>query len=158
VIGRSFPLRVLEHVADVDDVEARLTEVVRAEIVRELRRYPEREYVFKHGLLWQACLATLPPARLRALHGAVAVALEAQFGRSRDEHLEVIAHHYARSDHLDQALAYLELAGDRAAGLDAVESAADLWRRALKVAQKLGDDAATKRVQNRLDALGASPD
>jgi class 3 adenylate cyclase len=156
VIGRSFPLRVLEHVADIDDVEARLTEVVRADIVRELGRYPEREYVFRHGLLWQACLATLPPARLRALHGAVAVAFEALFGPSRDEHLEVIAHHYARSDHLNRALEYLELAGERAASLDADESAAELWRRALKVARKLGDDGATERVQKRLELHGAS--
>jgi len=154
VIGRSFPLRVLEQIAGSDGVEAELTALVRADIVRELRRYPEPEYIFRHGLLQQASLSTLPASRRRGLHGEIAAAYEGIFASSIDEHLEVIAHHYARSDHPVKALDYLERAGERAAALDAGESARELWGRALKVAEKLGDAGATDRIGARLAALG----
>ena len=131
-----------------------LTALVRADIVRELRRYPEREYIFRHGLLQQASLSTLPPTRRRALHGAVAAAFEAAFASSLDDHLEVVAHHYARSDNLVKALDYLDRAGERAATLNATHSARELWGQALKVAQKLADTSAIERLHERLATLG----
>jgi predicted ATPase len=154
VIGRSFLLRILQQVSESDDVEEELTALARADVIRELRRYPEPEYVFRHGLLQQASLSTLPPTRRRALHGAVAAAFENVFAASLDDHLEVIAHHYARSDNLGKALDYLERAGERAATLNATHSARELWGQALKVAQKLGDASAIEHVQTRLTALG----
>jgi class 3 adenylate cyclase len=156
VIGRIFPLRVLESIADSDDIEGDLNAVVRADIIRELRRYPEPEYIFRHGLLWRACLTTLTPARRRALHGAVAAAFETLFAPSLDDHLEVIAYHFARSDNLAKALSYLEIAGERAAALDASQQAEELWSRALRIAEKLSDAEAQQRVRQRLSASGAS--
>jgi class 3 adenylate cyclase len=150
VIGRSFLQRILEQVSGTGDVEAELTALVRADVIRELRRYPEPEYIFRHGLLQQASLSTLPPRRRRALHGAVAAAFESVFAACLDDHLEVIAHHYARSDNPVKALDYLDRAGERAAALNATHSARELWGQALKVAQKLGDDSAIARAQARL--------
>ena len=128
--------------------------LLRADVIREHRRHPEPEYIFRHGLLWQACLSTLPPARRRELHGTVGTAFETLFAGSLDPHLEVIAYHFSRSRNLDKALDYLERAGERAASLDANQSAEELWGHALKVAQKLGDTSAIERVQTRLAALG----
>jgi class 3 adenylate cyclase/ABC-type transport system involved in cytochrome c biogenesis ATPase subunit len=153
VIGRSFLQRILEQVSGTGDVEAELTALVRADVIRELRRYPEPEYIFRHGLLQQASLSTLPPRRRRALHGAVAAAFESVFAACLDDHLEVIAHHYARSDNPVKALDYLDRAGERAAALNATHSARELWGQALKVAQKLGDDSAIGRAQARLATL-----
>jgi predicted ATPase len=153
VIGRSFLERVLERVSGTGDVEEQLIALARADVIRELRRYPEPEYIFRHGLLQQASLSTLPPTRRRALHGEVATAFEAVFAASLDDHLEVIAHHYARSDDPVKALDYLERAAERAAALNAIHSARELWGQALKVAQKLGDASALERVQTRLAAL-----
>ena len=110
--------------------------------------------MFRHGLLQQASLSTLPPTRRRALHGAVAAAFETVFSSSLDDHLEVIAHHYARSDDLAKALDYLERAGERAAALDATHSAEELWGQGLKVAEKLGDIEGAERIRGRLAALG----
>ena len=96
VIGRNFLLRILQQVSESDDVEEELMALARADVIRELRRYPEPEYIFRHGLLQQASLSTLTRTRRRALHGAVAAAFENVFAASLDDHLEVIAHHYAR--------------------------------------------------------------
>jgi predicted ATPase len=153
VIGRSFPLRVLEQISDSDSLDTEVTTLVRADIVRELRRYPEPEYIFRHGLLQQASLSTLPPTRRRALHREVAVAYETVFSSSLDDRLEIIAHHYARSDDLAKALDYLDRAAGRAAALGAGQSAEELWRRGLKVAEKLGDMEGAERIRARLATL-----
>ena len=153
VIGRSFPRRVLDHVAHTDDLEAQLAVLLRSDIIRELRRYPEPEYVFRHGLLRQSCLAALPAARRRELYGAVAAAFETLFAGSLDDYLDVLANYYSRSADLGKALAYLERAGERAASLDAPRQAAALWERAAKVADRLEDPSAFDRIQARIAQL-----
>jgi predicted ATPase len=156
VVGRSFPLRVLEHVAETDDLERDLAALLRADVIRELRRYPEPEYVFRHGLLREVCLATLPPSRRRELYRAVGTTFESRFATTAGEHLEVLANYFARSDDPASALAYLERAGERAATLDQPRSAAEFWRRALEVAEKLGDEDAVGRVRTRLATAGVA--
>jgi len=153
LVGRSFRLRVLEHVSESPDVERDLAVLLRADIIRELRRYPDPEYTFKHGLLRRACLTTLPPSRRRELYGSVGAALETLFPDSLDDHLEILAHYFSRSHDLPKALEYLERAGAKASELHAVAQAGELLGRALKVAEKLEDDAGRQRVQQRLDEL-----
>jgi class 3 adenylate cyclase len=153
IIGRSFPQRVLEHVAETENLEAELALLLRADIIRELRRYPEPEYVFRHGLLRQASLSALPAARRRELYSAVAAAFETLFASSLDDYLEVLANYYGRSLDLGKAIGYLERAGDRAVGLDAAPQAFELWKRALKIADKLEDEDAKKRIEERMAAL-----
>jgi predicted ATPase len=155
VIGRNFPLRALEHVAETEDLEGEMAELLRADVIREFRRHPELEYQFRHGLLREASLSTLPPSRRRELYSAVGAAFERLFADSLDDHLEVLAHYFARSQDLQKALDYLERAGGRAESLDAVATAADLWDRALQVAEKLGDSDAEQRLRPRLEELRA---
>lgn len=149
VVGRSFPLAVLEHVAGSDDFQRDLAALLRADIIRELRRYPEPECVFRHGLLWRACLATLPPGRRRELYGAVGAAFETLFAASLDNHLEVLAHYFALSRDPGKALDYLERAAQASAALGASTRAQELWSRALKVAVKLGDPDGERRIKQK---------
>ncbi len=153
VIGRSFPQRVLAHVAHTEDLDSHLSVLLRSDIIRELRRYPEPEYVFRHGLLRQSCLAALPAARRRELYGLVAAAFETLFAGSLDDYLDVLANYYSRSEDLGKALAYLERAGERAASLDAPQQAAALWARAVKVAERLEDPSAADRIRARIGEL-----
>jgi predicted ATPase len=150
VIGRQFPVRVLERVSAHDDVHADLAVLLRAQIVRELRRYPELECIFKHGLIHEAALSTLTPARREEVYGRVAVAFEELFAPSLDDHLERLAHYHAQSGNLATALVYLERAAANAAAIGAVADAAGLWRRAHALADQLGDSAAQQRIIDRL--------
>jgi class 3 adenylate cyclase len=158
VIGRTFPVRVLEQVAGRDDLEEELAVLLRASLIREARRYPELEYTFRHGLLQEAALATLPAPSRRELSGRVAGAYEATFPEQIDDHLEVLAHHYGESLELGKALDYLERAGERAASLDAIPQARETWERARAVAERLGDQAARERIEPRIDGLGSEED
>jgi DNA-binding SARP family transcriptional activator/class 3 adenylate cyclase len=104
-IGRTFPVSVLEDVAG-ESVHEALAALLRAEIVREVSRYPELECSFTHGLLREAALSTLTSARRRALYARVAESFETHFADSLDEHLERLAHYHAQAGSLPKALEY----------------------------------------------------
>jgi class 3 adenylate cyclase len=106
-IGRTFPVSVLEKVSE-GDVGESLTELLRAEIVREVRRYPVFECSFTHGLLQDAALSTLTAARKRALYAAIAGAFESLYADSLEDHLERLAHYHAQAGNLPKALEYAE--------------------------------------------------
>jgi class 3 adenylate cyclase len=154
VVGRTFPAAVLERVSDSETFERDLSLLLRAQFVRELSRYPQLVYTFKHGLLQETALSTLTPARLQELYGRVAAVFEELYANARDEYLEVLASYYYRSRDLKKALEYLERAGARAASLDAGDQAVSLWTRAQQVAGKLEDEGASQRIAERLAALG----
>jgi predicted ATPase len=127
--------------------------LLRAEVLRELRRDLEREYIFKHGLMQEAALSTLTRRRRIELHARVASAYEGLYPASLDDHLERLAHHHAQSENLPRALEYLEAAAGKAASLDASTRASELWERAHRVAERLGDEDAEARIAGRLEAL-----
>jgi predicted ATPase len=108
-IGRTFPVDVLEKVSGAG-VGDGLTELLRAEIVREVRRYPIFECSFTHGLLHDAALSTVTPTRKRELYARVASAFESLYADSLEEHLERLAHYYAQAGNLPKAFEYAERA------------------------------------------------
>ena len=87
-----------------------LRALLRAEIVREVSRYPELECTFTHGLLREAALSTLTSTRKRALYAEIATAFEEIYADSLDEHLERLAHYHAQAGNLPKALEYAERA------------------------------------------------
>jgi DNA-binding SARP family transcriptional activator len=103
VIGRTFPVGLLERVRGAD-VGPDLAVLLRSELVRETRRYPELECTFRHGLLQEAALSMLTGARRGELSLQVAQAYEETLGAGRDDALERLAHYYAQGGDLDKAL------------------------------------------------------
>ena len=73
-----------------------MTSLLRAEIVRETRRYPVFECSFTHGLLHDAALSTVTSTRKRELYARVASAFESLYADSLDDHAERLAHYHAR--------------------------------------------------------------
>ena len=155
VLGRAFAPTVLAQVSGVGDVERRLMQLLRANVIRESRTVPNREYSFTHGLLQEAALSTLTRARRRELYRRVAAAHEQAFSGSLDDHLEQVAFYWARGGDLQRALEYLERAANRATSLHARTQAASLWSRAATVANRMDDPAARDRIERRLVELGA---
>ena len=153
VIGRTFEVPLLERVADADDVAEELLALVRAEIVHELRRYPDLVCEFRHGLLHEAALSTLTPGRHRELAGQVGAALEELLGPRAADEAELIAQYYVRSDRLDKAVTYLERAAEAASNDPA--HGAELLEAARRAAARQGDVEAERRVGARLLDLPA---
>jgi hypothetical protein len=156
VIGREFPARVLERVAGSERFEAGMPGLLRSGIVRELRRYPELEYSFRHGLLQEAARSTLTQARRAALCARVAEVFEELFADSLDERMEMLAHYHAQSGNLSKALDYLDRSAERAESWGQRDEALRLWQRALRVAQQMDDPAAAARLRDRLGRSGVA--
>jgi len=108
-IGRTFPVRVLAQLVG-DDVTDDLAALFRTETVREVRRYPELECEFTHGLLQEAALSTLTATGRRELYARIAAAFEEVYPESVDDHVERLAHYHAQAGNLPKALEYAERA------------------------------------------------
>ncbi|MGZ6544470.1 MAG: hypothetical protein ACXVEI_04075, partial [Actinomycetota bacterium] len=139
VIGREFPVRVLAAVLGKPDVD--LTPLLREGVLKEVRRFPEFECAFSHGLLHEAVLATLTPTALRRMSGRVGEALEEQYTDSLDPHLDKLAFQFYRSDDAAKALRYLGLAANRAAAAGDPAHEGQLRERAAKVAARAANRA-----------------
>ena len=108
-VGRTFRVGVLAHIVD-GDVTQDLSALFRTQIVRELRRYPDFECEFTHGLLQEAALSTLTATGRRDLYARVAKAFEDVYAESLGDHVEQLAHYHAQAGNLPKALAYAERA------------------------------------------------
>jgi hypothetical protein len=150
VIGREFPARVLEQVAGSESYKAGMPGLLRSGIVRELRRYPELEYSFRHGLLQEAARSTLTQARRAAVCARVAAVFEELFADSLDERMEMLAHYHAQSGNLSKALEYLDRSAERAESWGQRDEAVRLWQRALRVAERMDDPATIARLRERI--------
>jgi predicted ATPase len=106
-IGRTFPVAVLERVSG-DAVSDDLAALFRNEIAREVRRYPDFECAFTHGLLQEVALSTLTAPARRELYERIAAAYEGLYAGSLDEHAERLAHYHAQAGDLPRALEYAE--------------------------------------------------
>ncbi|MGZ8629017.1 MAG: ATP-binding protein [Actinomycetota bacterium] len=155
VVGREFPVSVAAVVAESPDPDGDVAALLRAEIVRELRRFPELECTFRHGLLQEAALSTLTPTSMRELYGRVGHAMEERYGDQLKESLERLAFYFYRSAEPEIALGYLERAAERAVGLEAFERAQSLWTRARRLAERVGDEEAIARIDARLAELAS---
>ena len=153
VVGREFPVSVVAAVAGSVDPDGDIASLLRAEIVREVRRFPELECTFRHGLLQEAALSTLTPTSQRELYGRVGLAMEAHLGDQVDEWLEQLAFYFYRSDDTGKGFAYLDRAAEHAVGVEALGRAEELWKRARRLAERVGDEARIEQVDRQLTWL-----
>jgi predicted ATPase len=148
VVGREFPVSVAAAVAD--SAERDIAALLRAEIVREVRRFPELECTFRHGLLQEAALSTLTRTSQRELYGRVGHAMEAHLGDQAIERLEQLAFYFYRSDETEKGLAYLERAAEASVKVEALGRAEELWERARRLAERAGDEQWIERIDRQL--------
>jgi predicted ATPase len=150
VIGRSFPRELLAKVAGTPGLDDGLRALLRADILREQRRYPEPEYGFRHNLFQEAALSTLTPARKRELYARIAAAFEGLYARSLDDRLEQLAHYHAQAGDSARAIGYLERAAAAAEARGAAEQGQALWQRVQRLAARVGDADAEQRASDRI--------
>src|SRR5262249_59991602 len=98
VIGHEVPLPLLSAIADVPEanVHRGLARLQAAELLYEIRLFPERELLFTHALTHEVAYGSLLQERRRALHTRIVEALEARAGGQRAEQGGRPAHHPRR--------------------------------------------------------------
>jgi class 3 adenylate cyclase/tetratricopeptide (TPR) repeat protein len=129
VIGRYFEYDALRALGgDGAELDRALAHLLRAELIREWSRLPERRYLFKHALTHDAAYESVLESQRAALHAKVAEHLAAA---SADKAAEpaVLAHHWDRAGKPEHALHYTLQAAARADSLYArPEAIRHYWR------------------------------
>jgi class 3 adenylate cyclase/tetratricopeptide (TPR) repeat protein len=157
VVGRFFTHQALEALSEADgDLERALAQLLRADLIRESGREPERRYVFKHALVQDAAYASILAERRKGLHCTVARHLETALGESGDEQAAVLAHHWREAEEWERALHHTLRAAARARALYARPEAVALHWQALELLARLPTTDALRStyVDVVLDLIG----
>jgi len=159
VIGREFPLGLAEAVVGLaeDRIHPLLEALQRKEFVYEQPAYPEIDYVFKHALTQEVAYNSLLSDRRKDIHERTARAIETRHAAAIEDHYGALAHHYSRSENIDKAIEYLELAGLQAIERSAVADATGYLRTALSLLEKIPDSADRGTRELRLLLALAGP-
>ena len=126
VIGRTFPIDVLQAVVDVseDEVLDAIEEAERAQLVAPEASQRTAQYGFVHELIRATLVSGLSLPRRQRVHLKIADALERLRTTSLDRHVSALAHHlYQAGAAADsqRAAKFLALAGRRALAAGAFE-------------------------------------
>jgi two-component system, NtrC family, response regulator AtoC len=114
VVGRDAPLVVLRQVAQLDDerLHSTLARLCAGHFIREGMASGESGYTFTHALTHEVAYGTLATDERRALHRRAVEAIEAAYTGRLDEHRDQLAHHVARGEVWEKALAYFRASID----------------------------------------------
>ena len=124
-----------------EQLQPALTELQRLDLIVEVRRRPNPEYRFRHGLVQEVAYASLVETTRKKLHKRVGEALEEIYRESPEESYALLARHFSEADVPDKAVDYLLKAGDRARSIYADQEALEHYRKARTFLGQLGDEA-----------------
>ncbi len=159
VIGRIFQYRVLLKLAETaGGLEADLSHLEREELIQELRRDPELEYIFKHGLTQEVAYESLLAPQRRELHARVGAALEELAGDRLGELPAILGGHFLQGGNWEKAYIYLTAAGGAATRLHAHPEARLHYDRALEAIshQSPADETVRRRIDTTLARVAVS--
>jgi class 3 adenylate cyclase/tetratricopeptide (TPR) repeat protein len=135
VIGRNFHVRILEHLGgfDVLMLTLYLATLEELEYIVETEKEPERQYMFKHPLLYEVSYNSLSKKKRRMLHQKTGETIEEIYSDRLDDFVEILAYQYANSDNIDKALEWLKNAGEKAKDRYANDEAIRYYQKTISV-------------------------
>jgi tetratricopeptide (TPR) repeat protein len=107
------------------------------EFIYEKQLFPELEYIFKHALTQEVAYNTLLGKRKREIHQKIGEAIESLYSERLEEHYELLAYHYVRSENKVKAVEYLDLANRKAAKTNALEEAKAYFDQGMQLLDEL---------------------
>jgi tetratricopeptide (TPR) repeat protein len=114
--------------SDQATTDRALGDLYAAGFIRERRRVPELEHVFKHALVHDAAYQSILLQQRRELHRRVAMTIERVYADRLDDFLSVLAFQFANAADWAKAQEYLIKAGDQAVRIAADAEALDLYQ------------------------------
>ena len=133
VIEREFSYELIKRATGLleQEILSHLSVLKDSELLYERGIYPETTYIFKHALTREVVYDSILTHRKKKLHEEIGDAIEELCRENIDEYYEALAHHYSNTTHLEKAIHYLELAGDRATKYFSLGEARKLYRAAI---------------------------
>jgi len=129
VIDREFSYALIKRLSGLEEREllASLSILKGSELLYERGIFPHATYIFKHPLTREVVYNSVLTKKLRSLHEQVGKAIEEIYAGSLDEHYEVLAGHFVKSENYEKGAEYAEFAAKKAnkagAYLEAIEHA-----------------------------------
>ncbi len=144
VLGESFPMPLLRDLCSAEvDVDATFGELVETGLLQE--QGDGVSVRFKHAIVRDVAYEMLLLQRRRELHDAVGRAIEQREEDRLEEHVERLAHHFARSDDRDKAVLYLVRSGDKAVASGAMLQALGQYVEAVRILGEMPETPAQMR-------------
>jgi len=133
VLGREFSYPLLAAVVGLEEAALRhgLARLDEAEILFVRGEPPAATYTFKHALVQEAAYESLLKRTRRELHGRVVDVILAQFPELAAAEPEVVARHAEAAGRIDEAISYLQRAGEQAQARSAHGEAIAQFRKAI---------------------------
>ena len=151
VIGRRFSYRILEEITGrKEGLKEDLLSLQKLEFIYATQLFPEQEHSFKHALTQEVAYRSLLLKRRAEIHESIGRAIETLHTESLEEHYELLAYHYARSNNHQKAVEYLDLANQKTASASAMEQAKVYFDKAMKLLDTLPE---TEERRERRTAL-----
>jgi class 3 adenylate cyclase/tetratricopeptide (TPR) repeat protein len=158
VIGRTFPLSILQAIAEgTEDLKAHLLKLQELEFIHERSLFPEIEYEFKHALVHEVAYSGLLLARRREIHERAAHAIETLYADRLEEAYEKLSYHYFRSEDTRNAFKYLKLSGIKATQNSALWEAYRFYGDAIEVLNKEHPTEEVRKEKLEISLLMAPP-
>jgi class 3 adenylate cyclase/tetratricopeptide (TPR) repeat protein len=152
VIGRDFAFSILQTITGMrDELKAHLLDLQNLEFIYEKSLLPELEYIFKHAVTQEVAYDSILIQRRRELHERIGMAIERIYGERTEEFLEMLSHHYSRSDNPEKSYIFSKLSGKKAIRNNSAWEAFSYYREALGALKRMPDEKRSKR--NQLEVL-----
>jgi predicted ATPase len=154
-IGREFSYRLLAALSPLEEtaLQEALSNLVGSELVFRRGTIPDATYSFKHAFVQDAAYESLLKSRRQQLHARIGKMLLERFPETADTKPEIVAHHFAQAGLVDDAVRYLERAGELAKSRSAMAEAAAHFASAIELLSSLADT--TERKQRELGLRSA---
>jgi tetratricopeptide (TPR) repeat protein len=143
-IGREFSHALLQAVVRKPDAELQLAldRLVATGLLFRQGVPPHATYLFKHALVQDAAYSTLLRETRRMMHSRIAEAVETHFSEIAESQPELLGRHFSEAGLSQQAIRYLQMAGERAAKRSANAEAVTHLEKARDLLEALPDRAA----------------
>jgi class 3 adenylate cyclase/tetratricopeptide (TPR) repeat protein len=140
VIGRRFRAGWISHAYPAAgtprEVERHLQRLHELDLTPRRTATPELEYQFKHAMTQEAAYQSLTFRMRESLHERVGLLIEATNAERLAQYVDVLAHHYGRSQRVDKQRVWFRAAGDAAKAAFANEAAVAYYHRLLPLLPK----------------------
>ncbi|MGH2926177.1 MAG: hypothetical protein ACRDK1_09425, partial [Solirubrobacterales bacterium] len=138
VLGRQFPVDLLEAVGGGGEASRPLQELRAAELLGDAASLPVPLLAFRHTLIQETAYRRLLRSRRSELHAAAAEAIESLYADRIDEFAGMVAHHADAAGDDRRAFDYHRRAAEAAARVYSVDEAIEHYDGVLVAAGRLG--------------------
>ena len=139
VLGRQFRLELLRDLSKAHlEIELWLAQLERGGLLRPSAGEDEI-YAFPDTLVQEVAYESLLVTSRQQLHKQIGEMLETVHQAELEQHAELLAYHFSRSDDNERALKYLQIATRRSEERYANATAIQYYQRILKIQRERGD-------------------